>query len=253
MRFPDFSFQAVRRLALVVFLLTFCGVHTFAGVVTFTGEDLNAGPGNPTPSSSAAAASFATAAGGIGTIATINFESAALGSFTSLVVAPGVTLSAVTSASINNTPNFPTNPALDGFNTTPGGANYVESLGRILTFTFSTPTQFFGVWLTGTQINFFQDTVTFNDGAAQTINAVQTGTDGSHGAVNFVGFTDAGKSITSVTVTSGNGSGGDFIGIDDVSYQTTASSVPEPGSLGIVVACLLGFGIAYRRRRANRA
>ena len=240
-------------MALAVCLLTFSGAHAFAGVITFIGEDLNAGPGSPTPMSSAAAASFATAAGAIGNIATINFESAPLGSFTSLVVAPGVTLSAVASGTINNTPNFPSNPALDGFNTTPGGANYVESLGRITTFTFSTPVQFFGVWLTGLQLNFFQDKVTFNYGTAQTINALETGTDSSHGAVNFVGFTDAGKSITSVTITSGSGTGGDFIGIDDVSYQTTASSVPEPASLGVVVAGLLGLGFAYRRQQANRA
>ena len=252
MRFPAFSIQAVCRVAPVVCLLTFSGVHAFAGVVSFTGEDLNAGPGNPTPGSSAAAASFATAAGLIGSIATINFESAALGSFTSLTVAPGVTLTAVTTGSINNTPNFPSNPALDGFNTTPSGAKYVESLGAIMTFTFTTPVQFFGAWLTGTQINFFQDTVTFNDGSSQTINAVQTGTDSSHGAVAFVGFTDAGKSISSVTVSSGTGSAGDFIGIDDVSYQT-ASSVPEPASFGIVVAGLLGLGFAYRRQQAKRA
>jgi hypothetical protein len=252
MQVPFVTFQAARRAALVVCLLAFSGAHAFAGVVTFIGEDLNAGPGNPTPNSNAAAASFATAAGLIGNIATINFESAPLGSFTSLVVAPGVTLGAVASGSINNTPNL-SFPTLDGFNTTPGGANYVESTGRIMTFTFSQPVQFFGAWLTGLQLNFLQDTVTFNDGTAQSINTLETGTDGSHGAVNFVGFTDAGKSITSVTITSGSGTGGDFIGIDDVSYQTAASSVPEPASLGLVVAGLLGLGFTYRRRQANRA
>ena len=124
----------------------------------------------------------------------------------------------------------------------------MENLARGITFTFTTPIQFFGVWLTGTQINFFQDTVTFNDGSSQTINVPQTGTDASHGAVNFIGFTDAGKSITGVTITAGFVTAGDFIGIDDLSYQT-AASVPEPASLGMVLAGFLGLGFAYRRHK----
>ena len=79
MRFPMLNFQTAPHVALVLCLLTFSGVRAFANPVSFTGEDLNAGPGNPTPNSSAAAASFAAAAAAIGSIGTINFESAPLG------------------------------------------------------------------------------------------------------------------------------------------------------------------------------
>jgi hypothetical protein len=234
------------RTGAVACLLTLTSAHAFGALVTFTGEDLNAGPGGPFTSSNAAAASFDTAAGAIGTVGLITFESAPLGAFTNLTVATGVTASGGAGLSILNSPSFPTAPALDGFNTTPGGSQYIEDQAGSLTFTFASPTQFFGLYLTGLQIFYAQDTVTFSDGTTEVINAPETGTGSGTGAVAFVGFTDLGASITSITITSTGSGGTDFIGIDDVMYQTTASGVPEPATFGIGFASLLGLFVAYR-------
>jgi hypothetical protein len=182
----------------------------------------------------------------------ITFESVPVGSFTNLVVAPGVTISGVDGSGnnlfINNTPDFPSAPALDGFNTTPGGANYLEMKGGALTFTFAAPVQFFAAILTGVQTSFFQDTVTFNDGSSQSINAPGTGTNSSNGALDFVGFTDAGKSITSVSINAGTASQ-DFIGVDDVRFQAV---VPEPSSVWFVLPGCVVLALGCRRYRIGR-
>jgi len=251
-----------RRVAPVLGLLAFSCVVASANPITFTGEDLNAGPGDPHPTSAAAAASFDAAAAALGVSSTITFETAALGSFSSLNAAPGVT---VTGTDLNgneqvvkNVDSFPSNPALGGFNTTPGGSQYIDMFGGTLTFTFATPTQFFGAYLSGVQ-NFTQDTITFSDGTSETINVPDVGTNGSNGALDFVGFTDAGKSITSVTINAGEAgpgaSGGeDEIGVDDVRYQSASlSTVPEPGSLALVFSGFASLGMGYGRFRASRA
>lgn len=237
----------MRVFAAVVCFLSFVGTG-HAGVVTFTGEDLNAGPGGTFTNSNNAASQFATAAAAIGNIGTINFESSPVASFTSLSPVAGVTLTGQDSSGsdlyVSNTPNFVV-AALDGFNTTPGGSNYVELMGGTLTFTFHTPVQFFGAYLMGIQTNFFQDTVTFSDGSSQSIDVPGTGATSSNGAVTFVGFTDAGASISSVTITAGNRDvGSDFIGIDDVSFQT---ATPEPSSFALVLGGCLGLAFARRK------
>ena len=187
-------------------VLAFAGLCS-AGIVTFTGEDLNAGPGGPFTNSDAAAANFDAAASLISPEGIINFESAPLGPFSSLTAANGVTITGTdlngNNLYVSNTPNFPSSPQLDGFNTTPGGANYVELMAGTLTFNFANPVQYFGAYLTGIQANFFQDTITFNDGSTETINVPNANTDGSDGATDFVGFTDAGTAISSITITSG--------------------------------------------------
>jgi hypothetical protein len=221
----------------------------------FAGADLGVLPGSPSgPNSTAAAASFDAAAALLGNVSIITFESAPLGSFTSLTVAPGVTISGTnidgTNHSINDTfdASF---PSLDGYNTTPGGSNFVEEMGGALVFTFATPIQFFGAFLSGVQ-DFVQDTYTFSDGSSETVDVPETGTSSSVGELAFVGFTDAGKSITSVTINAGT-NGFDDIGVDDVRYQSSplSSPVPEPGSVALLLtACLVALGV--RRLRAIR-
>lgn len=155
-----------------------------------------------------------------------------------------MTASGPAGLSIDNTPDFPSDPSLDGFNTTPGGAQYIEDQAGTLTFTFASPVEFFGAYLTGLQSYYAQDTVTFSDGSTQTVDAVETGTSSSIGAVNFVGFTDFGAAISSVTITSNTGGAGtDYIGVDDVMYQTGGSSTaaPEPASLALVLIAFLVF------------
>src|SRR4029077_1230099 len=114
-------------------------------------------------------------------------------------VAPGVTMNGSDSfganQTIRNTSNFPAAPQLDGYNTTSGGANFVEMVGGTVTFSFATPIQAFGAYFSGIQTNFFTDTITFSDGTSQTILIPGAGTSSSVGALDFVGFTDVGKSI----------------------------------------------------------
>jgi hypothetical protein len=255
MSFSLYSFPAriARRFVPVAVLALSC-VCASASVVTFTGQDPNAGPGNPRPNSDAAAASFDAAAALLGTVSTITFESAPLGAFSSLTIAPGVTLTGAdylgNQQNILGATAFPTNPPLGGSNTTAGGSRYADELGGTLTFTFATPTQFFGAYLTGIQTAFFLDTFTFSDGTSETVSIPGDNTNANVGSLDFVGFTDAGKSITSVTINGSNANGADEFGVDDVRFQgPDVSPVPEPGSLTLVFSGLASLGMGYRKFR----
>lgn len=210
---------------------------------------------SPHPVSGAAAASFNTAIAGLGASSLITFEGLPLGAFTNLSVAPGVTINGTdylgNKQTIRNTTNFPPGPTLDGYNTTPGGAYFVEIQGNTLTFSFASPIQAFGAYFSGIQTNFFQDTVNFNDGTSQVLNIPGTGTNSFTGALSFVGFTDAGASISSVTINAGNGvtTGADFIGIDDVRFGPV-TSVPEPVTLSIFGVGAFGAVSLRRRKKA---
>lgn len=102
-----------------------------------------------------------------------------------------------------------------GFNTRSGGARYVKLYGGTLAFTFAVPVQAFGAYLTGLEIGL--QAITFDDGAPQLLSLPTSG----RGAA-FFGFTDAGKSTSSITVFAR----WEAIGIDDVRY---VGAVPEPG------------------------
>src|SRR3981081_157113 len=81
-------------IAVVVFLFVLSGIPTSAALVTFTGADIGVLPSSPSgPNSTAAAASFGVAAALLGNVSIITFEGAPLGSFTNLLVAPGVSIS----------------------------------------------------------------------------------------------------------------------------------------------------------------
>lgn len=250
----------MRQLGSVVAVLGLLVSPAHAGLVVFSAFDDAAGPADPRPNSNAAAALFDTAAAGIGAASTINFESAPLGSFHNLTVAPGVSIVGTDGGgvdqTIRNTSHFPTNPALDGYNTTAGGSNFVEMIAGNLVFTFSNPTQFFGAYFSGAQTTFFTDTITFSDGASQSINIPASF---NAGGVAFAGFTDAGKLISSITVTSGTvgpGGFGDFIGVDDVRFQSgpLTTPVPEPSTIvSAGIAFAMGLGYVWRRRKPTAA
>ena len=124
--------------------------------------------------------------------------------------------------------------------------------GGSLVFTFTTPVEFFGAFLSGVQ-DFTQDTYTFSDGTSQTIDVPEAGTSPSVGELVFVGFTDAGKSITSVTVNAGTNAF-DSLGVDDVRFQSAAVTTPEPNSAVLLLTgCLFGLALWFRRCRAVRA
>ncbi|MGP8271493.1 MAG: hypothetical protein ACLQLH_15610 [Terracidiphilus sp.] len=246
---PHLALRSAGRLAFVLGALSLATLYLSAAPITYSGYDLNAGPGGPFTNSNAAYSSFAAAAGSLNTI---TFESSPVGSFSSLTAAPGVTVTGADASGnnlyVNNTPNYAGDPSLDGFNTTPGGANYIEDLAGYATFSFATPIDAFGAYLSGVQLYFYQDKITFSDGTSETIN-VPGVTDGT-GSVDFVGFTDPGKSISSVTITSGAGGYGDYIGIDDVSYNLPGTVTPEPSTEVLMLTGCLALGLLMWKRRA---
>jgi hypothetical protein len=221
-----------------------------AAPITFTGGDPGATSADPHPVTDATAAAFDLAAGALGTINLIDFESAPVGTYASLVIAPGVTLTGTdftgnsSGQSINNAPAG--NPdSVFGYNTTSGGSKYAFINGGFLTFDFATPIQAFGAYLTGLQLD--GETITFNDGSQQTVAIPNQGS-----GAQFVGFTDAGKLIASIRLdtTSAASPLGDFVGVDDVRYVNNGevAAVPEPASL-----LLAGSGLlALVRRRYGR-
>jgi PEP-CTERM motif len=231
-------------LALAAFALAFVSAPALAGITLFTGADDGAGSLATAPNSTTAAASFDAAVGTLGFENTITFESASLGSFTSLALPSGVML---TGSNINNndqsivntTSNIiltpPCTNATCGYNTTSGGSQFLLLFGGTATFTFSAGTDAFGAYLTGVQNA--GETITFSDGTSQSVAIPNPGFDGG---TTFVGFTDVGKSIVSITINVNN----EIAGVDDVRY---AAGVPEPTSLGLLGGALLSLGW-FRRR-----
>ena len=247
------------QLSATIFFLAVSLVPASASIVTYSGEDIMATTTSAHPVSTAAAASFGTAVAGLGTTSLVTFEGATLGSFSNLTIAPGVTMngSDINSANqtIRNTSNSPSFPTLDGYNTTPSGSYFVEVQAGTLTFTFASGVDAFGAYFSGVQFFDPNESITFSDGTSETISIPETNTSGSVGALDFVGFTDAGKSITSITINAGNAQiGADYIGVDDVQFTTvpTVTGVPEPSSIALALSASLGLALVLvRRQRAQ--
>jgi hypothetical protein len=222
-----------------------------AALITYTGADAGAGSLATAPKSVAAATSFDAAVAALGNENTLTFESSALGSFASLTLASGISLTGAdvnghNQSIVNTTSNINISPpcsnALCGYNTTVGGSNFLLLFGGTGTFSFSAGTDAFGAYVAGVQNG--GETVTFSDGTSQSVAIANPGFGG--GTV-FVGFIDADKSITSVTINVNN----DVVGVDDVRYVT--SSVPEPASLALLGGALTGLALMTRRRKLNIA
>jgi hypothetical protein len=175
----------VRTIATAAALALIAGATAEAAPIVFTAADPGAGPGMPFPNSTAEAATFDAAASGTRTLVT--FESAPVGPFTNLTIAPGVTINGTDfSGNPQQILNVPSpscgGPSiLCGFNTTPGGSNYVQVFGGTLTYSFATPVDAFGAFLTG--VNLTGETVRFNDGSPETLSIPNSG-----GGVEFFGF-----------------------------------------------------------------
>ena len=218
-----------------------------AALVVFSGSDA-ASSVDPRPNADAAAAAFSAAASGLGPTSLINFESAPIGSFHNFGVAPGVTINGTDSFSADQTIlNSPFSPPdeLFGYNTTPGGTQFVLIDGGNLIFTFSPSIQSFGAYLSGIQNSI--ETISFSDGSSQTV-AIPLPSP-TNGGIAFVGFTDVGTQISSVTISVL----GDLVAVDDVLFGT-AVTVPEPPTqtlFVVAIAVLAGFHFLRVSRKCN--
>ena len=224
-----------------------------AAIVVYSSSDAGADSSALRPNSDAAATSFDVAAGGLGTLSTITFESSPVGAFTSLAAASGVTITGAdlhgAQQTIRDVPDgFPESNSIYGYNTTAGGSHFLYALGGTVTFSFSTGVQAFGAYISG--IQFSNETITFSDGTSQTVTIPGLGA--NDGGIAFVGFTDAGASITSITIHAIGSGWQDFVAIDDVRFVTPASNeVPEPATLAIWAAlAAMGCVIGKLRRDA---
>jgi hypothetical protein len=174
----------------------------------------------------------------------IDFESAPLGVFDNLLVDAGVTMDGtnVTAANqtIRNSP-FGSPDSLFGYNTTSGGANLVNLFGGTLTFSFVPGIHAFGAYFSGLQgASVGTQTVTYFDGGSQTINIPQL-----NGGIAFVGFTDVGKDIATVTINVL----GDIVAVDDVRFgRAVLGAIPEAASFA-TWAVLFVCGLVWRREK----
>jgi hypothetical protein len=144
--------------------------------------------------------------------------------------------------------NYTSGFQLYGGNTTPGGSYYLSLSGGSATFGFTTPVSVFGAYFSGLQVT--GDSINFSDGTSQSISIP---VDFYNGGMAFVGFTDIGASITSVTINAQGPSYGDIIGVDDVFYNGT-SAIPEASTWAMMVAGFAGLGFTgYRKAKSGRA
>jgi hypothetical protein len=218
------------------------------------------------PNSNAASSAFQAAPAGP-ILKTIDFESVPLtvGDHP-ISLGDGVTLTFTNANTGTPFQTAITNSTADPsvFNTTPGGANFLEyanafaaypgSQTAVATFTFSSAVYSFGADLTGLfgendPTAPFQYSYQFNDGSAQSI-ALHGPNTSTASTAGFYGFTDtnAFSSVSLVATITNNDPTPNrtwtvYVGVDDVTYST-----PEPGSLMLLGSGMAVLAACWRKR-----
>jgi hypothetical protein len=204
-------------------LFAFPAIPAQAAIVTYIGADDSVSSLAQMTNSSAAAAAFDAATTGA---SLVDFESALPAGFS------------FAGGSITNNSGC---GALCGFNPTLGGENFQLLVGGSVTFTFTDPISAFGFYISGLQTDIVaQQTLTFSDGSTQVIDTPSA----INGGGAFIGFTDFGKSIVSLTYNATS----DIVAIDDIRFFA-GPAVPEPATWAMMIAGFGAVGFAMRRRR----
>ncbi len=210
-----------------------------ADLVVYSASDSGAGSTDQRPNSDAKAQVFSQVASSLGPVTVYTFGAAPLGEFSSLSLNPGLTITAPSATEANRpiitADSLGTPDSAYGYDTTEGGRKFLTLQGSEVVLTFSRPIQAFRAYFTGVQ--FSGETIFFSDGSQQVVPI-----DNPRTGITFLGFTDVGKSITSLTIHAGN----DIIGIDDI--RIVPAAVPEPASATLAASSLLVV-VAVRRRR----
>lgn len=207
-----------------------------------TGSDDGSAVGGPHPNSAAAEADFFADASAYGTISTLTFEGQPTG-YSANYTFPGV---GVTTTAPNYGSGFSgvsnsTFGNLYGYDIDTGAGSWFGVPGGLTTFTFDSPTNAFGFYLTGLQSNFGSLVVTDDQGQIYNLTA------NSSGGAQYFGAT-TGYAISSFTIT--DGGSGDAWGLDRLSFLT-ATAVPEPSTWAMMLIGFGATGFALRRRRRS--
>jgi hypothetical protein len=225
-----------------------------AATITYSGSDAGVGPGGSAPNSTTAALNFTTAASGLGSVQLLNLEALTTANFTTTALGLGVT---ATQSGVLGTASIATGGSVTaGYNTTAGGSKYLSFLpgttplqttqGYLLSF--ATPIQAFAAFFTGVGSASGTLQLSFSDGTNQTLTVQSSG---NTGGISYFGFTDAGKSISTISLLFNNQrSINDSFGIDDISF---VSAVPEPDTFLPLAALASAFGFLALRKRNQEA
>lgn len=240
------------RLLVAVLACLWC-VCVQGAVLTISGGDPGAGAGDSRTRADEAAARFDRWLGG--PPAVVSFEGLESSFVNPLTVARGVSVSFANADPLVNVINT-SSDVLTGYNTTPGGSNFLrvdsDQTNRPVeaVFTFARPIQAFGGYFTGLGNATGGVSLRYVDEAGE--QEIQLAAPGSNlrGGVDFFGLRAPGRSITSVTVRVANQRGRSFdvIGLDDVRLEPSMTASPEPSSLLLTGAAAGVLAVRLRRR-----
>ena len=258
------------KLVIVPVLALMASSPAGAAITNYYGLDVGAGPASPLPNSNAQAAAFDTAAGALGSLNLITFESlpVSLPAYNSSLSLGGGVTALLTGAFTHGTTGIGSTPGnLNyGFNVTAGGSKYLEldinmaASPASVTINFPSPVQAFGAYVGGVGTGGVLSSLVakYNDGSAQQVTLV--GAPSANGGMMFFGFTDPGAQITSVTIEEAGSSGfiDDSFSLDDIRYVATGGAAPsEPSAIpalsrwGLAVLTVVMAGIATAALKAR--